>query len=396
MTNTIEEYAEELFKIEQYSENSNILDKLSWDYCIRNKIYINPTTLDAYKDTFRDHWVYYVNALLTTNANLSKDRIFELINKVPDCVYNNNTITQLYLHGIRDFSKVAPRKTLNADLQIIGYIKAFRANNDVFDLNSVMNFGKYFTCANDELIYNVVLLFTLKYRFPSERIEVPENIHIHYNVIENITRYLSKDEIKEKWLDLILRDKTYIRVFLEHAQYSFPEFEGKIDEILIGIYTKDESKINNKTFEQCSNKLDIALAYVSEYNKAPPEWMCKEDKHRIIELLDIYGCNVPDYLCTSTPLTCAHYDKDKYYLNTDTNEIKCEKCYANCAENNLKIVYNIKCLICFEEHPTQIHRFECGHTLCLDCYKRKHMCPLCDREVLDSDSDSDSDLDSVD
>lgn len=44
-----------------------------------------------------------------------------------------------------------------------------------------------------------------------------------------------------------------------------------------------------------------------------------------------------------------------------------------------------------EEHPEKLGRFDCGHTLCLERYKRYYTCPLCNRpnqNATNDDSDS--------
>ena len=108
--------------------------------------------------------------------------------------------------------------------------------------------------------------------------------------------------------------------------------------------------------------------------------MCRGYTKLIVDQLTANGYDVPDYLYDYATIACEHYDKDMYYINMDTNEIKCEDCYVDFEhKDKLVRIYNVKCLICFDEHPDKIRTFGCGHTICLNCYKRISSCPLCDR-----------------
>lgn len=395
MQNPIEAYAEELVN----AKNLPLINisKLSWNYCIKNKIYVQPTQKDSFGATFNSTYATHVICKLFTNDNLTEEQVLNLINKWPSADYTDYIITLVKLlitnPNIKDYTKFKPvyYKVSNKHGCIIELVHIFQSEKLDFDINLILNICKYILNLETEFMYDILLFATIKYGFTQKHIDIPENALIMSDTVAYLFGNVSIKTIKEHYLNIITREREYMYAYIKYAHEVPPEFEGKIDNVLINILMNNEGEITADAFEQCRDKRGAITAYIDTFHKAPPEYMCMKDyREQILYALSkIENCIIPDYLFDYATIACEHYDKDAYCINMDTNEIKCEYCYANFEhKDKLAHIYNIKCLICFDEHPEKLHVFDCGHTLCLECYKRHDKCPLCDRHTSDDSEET--------
>lgn len=212
-------------------------------------------------------------------------------------------------------------------------------------------------------------------------IDIPKHVQLEDYAIHMIITNMTSELILKFYKNVILSTDEYICKFVKAHHTIIPEFIEKVPEAVLYVYANKKDKITNEMFNNINeqHKRDFLILYIHEFNEPPPEWMCVEpNRNYIIYLLNSQRIKIPSYLYDFNNLSCSHYSADAYYMNTE-NEIKCKDCFGNNTEG-LKCIYNIKCLICFEERPSKIQVFDCGHTICSECSNRIHSCPLCDRQ----------------
>ena len=176
----------------------------------------------------------------------------------------------------------------------------------------------------------------IRYGFTWKHIDIPEDALITSDTVAYLLAQVSIDRIKEHYLGLITRRQKYMYEFIRQSHEVPPEFEGKIDSIIKNILIHNEDEITPDAFNQCEDKLYAIVAYIDEYRKAPPKWMCiKQYRDYIINSLSrIENYVIPDYVYDYKTLVCKHYDKENYYINTETDEIKCEECWSSYEHKN--------------------------------------------------------------
>lgn len=402
MPHPIEEYAEELLTMKNIPQID--MSKLSWSCCIRHKVYVQPKQKDSNGMTFNSVYAQYVVGTLLTNDDLTEDQIVALINKWPSADYTKcimNLVNLLITHpNVKDYTKFKPvfYNLMDRYVTIIKLVHIIQAEKLEFDVDFIMTICKHILNLEPIHVYDSLIYGMVEYGFTWKHIDIPEDAYITNDTFSYLLTHVSIDRIKEHYLGLIARKRIYMYAFIKLSHEVPPEFEGKIDTIIKGILIHNEDEITPDAFDQCEDKFNAIVAYIDEYHKAPPEWMIMKEYREFIiySLSKIENYVIPDYVYNYKTLACEHYDKESYYINTETDEIKCEECWSSYEhKDKLNHIYNIKCLICFDEHPDKMHVFKCGHTVCLDCHKRMTECPLCNRNDTDSDDSDDSETDFV-
>lgn len=388
-----EEYADALSQMTTFPSIDTL--NLSWNYCVTHKIYANPDQRDAYNETFNMRYGGYVTATLMSNTDLSEDRIVELVNRWPRAVYSN-LFDQILLTypSVQHYQRFKIQRLVSErESRIESVVRVFRTDKIEFDVNKIQEFCKYMLCIPVNRQFNMLIFAMIRYGFMWKHIDIPENAIINPTTIQLLLDNVDVGILKRTYLPIFERKQKWMCLFVKKTGELPPEFIGKLADILVSILRHDDEGINQEAFDRFQDKRMAIQMYIGEYRKAPPEWMYEHFRGYVIDYLKANNIEIPDSLHNYATLACTHYDKDKFYINMDTNEIKCEYCYADFEhKDRLTYIYNIKCLICFEEHPEKLHRFDCGHTLCLECYKRHDKCPLCDRpNQNETNDDTDSD-----
>ena len=340
MPHPIEEYADELLTMKNIHQID--MSKLSWLYCIRHKVYVQPKQTDSFGMTFNSIYAQYVVGTLLTNDDLTEDQIVALINKWSSADYSAciaNLVHLLITHpNVKDYTKFKPvyYNVMSRYNTVIELVRIIQVEKLEFDIDFIMTICKHILNLEPKYIYDHLLYGMIRYGFTWKHIDIPEDALITTDTIVYLLRHTSIDRIKEHYLGLITRKRTYMYEFIRQSREVPPEFEGKIDSIIKNILIHNEDEITPDAFNQCEDKLNAIVAYIDEYHKAPPEWMCiKQYRDYIIYGLSKFeNCVIPDYVYDYKTLACEHYDKENYYINTETNEIKCEECWSSYEHKN--------------------------------------------------------------
>ena len=250
------------------------------------------------------------------------------------------------------------------------------------DTYVALNFYINFLFESDKDKFYRWILIELAYCNASQKIYVPDDVFIDENTVLEMFNSFDKQILKNNYRDIIIRSKQSVFEYVHRYKEILPEFHGILSEITLNIVACNKDKITEEMFFENVPPKDIpihpAILYINNFREAPPEYMClKEIRNQIIAVCNLYNIYLPSYLYEDIfkKVVCEHYDAHKHFINKDTDDVRCEKC----SKGEVSFIYNIKCPICADEKPKEVHVYKCHHTICKRCRTVYDMtkCPCC-------------------
>lgn len=376
----MEEYADIILtrdSLPKYAYDKNY----TWEYFIRKEIYIHPEVRDITGRNFYDVWDQYLCSWLLTHDNVPPEKIIQLFNKTK--TYSIETLYSLCLSGFKNFEalelKTMLRESTSHQIRLLKFV--------LLDVRSEPDFIQLFITKflkikmnYDDTLCKLIPMLKEAAKIDLIPILIPETHQLSLAVLLILYRNLPSSFVWEYYKGSILSNSRHILEYCKTYKEIRNEFRRipKIS-LLIAIDAPDEQL--KEAFEEYmkhpkSDKIDPAMIYTTLHKRAPPEYLCVGiNKKAIITKLRSYRVNIPDYLYDFYTIGCEHVSQtEEAYTCDSTKEILC----PTCSELLSKKVFNVKCPICFEM-PKQVFLFQCGHTICKDCFQHIAKCPFCER-----------------
>ena len=374
----IEKYVDNLIS-GKYVISTNTHITTTWEECIEENKYYNFYETDINNRDFYDLWKEYIDHKVDNDASLTGNDLVNLLNKCGRSTWkamkwfidHGEMILYSYLRIRINYKEAAIwMNNLIVQTRSINTVHLFYTS---VILNS-LGYNNYYY-----IMFNAIVENKLPISF-----YIPLHIDMKNEVLYAIHKHKDDPEyIMKHFKYLVLRDINAIITIITQAHYVCDEFRSIIPDIVVDILAqRPKEEITEETFSQwrpLQGLLHPAFYYASVYKDAPPEWLCRlVDKERLMDYLQKNNISVPHYIDPTHTLRliqCEHKDVELWYANDENTEIKC----AECSHHTGTKVYNIRCPICLEEEPKNIHLFDCGHTVCKSCFTECNKCQFCVR-----------------
>lgn len=381
MNNSLEAYAKELANQELpfdiFAPEQPMTE--TWEYWISHNIYKSVMQKDVNGKTFTDMWLNYIENRVDNDSTLNADTLSDLI-----LVFHTATwkILKWFVdHKCKD------------QLLLLQHIGNNTCVQEWVQNMLILTKDVYFTRmfyyntlgeGSSSWLNHIMLNTILSNKLPIQII-VPEGFHAEMYLNRFILQCYDMDYFNNifipyyKYLILRYPETVYLTVLCK--RYVCDEFYEIIPKVTIDILmNKPKEEITQESYQSWKDVKHIphpSFLYIEKYLEAPPIWMCPDElKEAIGNYCIRYNIIPPIYLDTSECLSivsCSHENIELWYADVVERTIKCDKCAVN---KSVK-VYNVRCPICLNNEPAEVHLYNCGHTVCKYCFEECNTCQYC-------------------
>lgn len=352
----------------------------TWEEAMNNDVYYEPHTCDTKGQSFIWIWTSYIDGRIVGDSTLTPDYVVYAINlfHYPPLL----AFKFLYDKGFDWYHEVNLHDCSQWD-------KMVWLDKIMYITKSIQECRRFYTLTlhenNRREFYYTIIDAMARYNI-RVNLDISKDVITDYKPVNRLIRAWDAPTLMQYCKSLILSDPRYVYEVVKTKKYTCEDFYSVVPKICIMITLKrPKEEITKELYDAWFSAIGVdhpSFLYIHTYLEAPPKWMClgcirSELKRACIR----EGIIPPTYLDPDYCVDVKHctHDAETYYTDELESEVVCDKCANENPEKTYTKVYNLRCPICFEDVPEKVHIFDCGHTICKECYPSYKKCPFCSR-----------------